>query len=123
MRALNVLLAFAVSLVIGLAVLEFGLRLIPAFAPPKTLNHFDPELGWSKEPGKHVVRKVAGQPIEFEINAAGLRDDPGVGPSKQPNTYRVVLLGDSFVLGFTVNRSDLFGDLLEGWWRSEERRA
>jgi len=123
MRALNVLLAFAVSLVIGLAVLEFGLHLIPGFAPPPTLNRFDPETGWSKVPGKSITRRVAGQKIHFQINENGLRDDPGVGPGKDPGTFRVVMLGDSFVLGYTVEREDLFVDQLEGWWHSEERRA
>lgn len=122
MRALNVTLAFLVSLVIGLVVLEFGLRLIPAFAPPPVLTHFDAQTGWSKVPGKSVTRRVAGHKIHFDINANGLRDDPGVGPGKEPGTFRVLMLGDSFVQGYTVERQDLFVDQLEGWWRSEERR-
>ncbi len=122
MRALNVLLAFLVSLAIGCGVLEFGLRLIPAFAPPRTMNRFDPLTGWSKEPLKRVERNVVGQEIVFELNEEGLRDDRGVGPRKEPGTFRVLMLGDSFVLGYTVNRADLFVDLLEGWWKSEDRR-
>ena len=122
MRALNVFLALIVSLAMGLLVLELGLRLIPAFAPPATLNRFDPVTGWSKVPDKHVTRRVAGEKIHFDINENGLRDDPGVGPTKEPNTYRVLMLGDSFVLGYTVNRGDLFVDQLEGWWKSEDRR-
>src|SRR5262245_34956705 len=104
MRAFNVLLAIIVSLALGIAIFEFGLRLIPAFSPPQTMNRFDPEVGWSKEPGKKIERKVAGESIEFAINAQGLRDDPEVGPAKEPNTFRVLMLGDSFVLGYTVNR-------------------
>jgi hypothetical protein len=122
MRALNVLLAIGMSLVIGFGVLELGLRLIPAFTPPETLNQFDPVTGWSKVPGKEVERRVGGEEIFFEINEYGLRDDPGVGPGKASGTFRVLMLGDSFVLGYTVNRADLFVDLLEGWWRSEERK-
>jgi len=123
MRAINVLLAVLVSLAIALGVLELGFRLIPAFAPPATLNHFDDTLGWAKEPGKSVTRRVGGEKVHFEINEHGLRDDAGVGPGKEPNTFRVLMLGDSFVLGFTVERKDLFVDQLEGWWRSEERRV
>jgi len=122
MRALNVLLAFVVSLVIGLAVLELGLRLIPGFAPPPTLNTYDPDTGWAKVPKKSITRRVGSERIHFDINENGLRDDPGVGPGKEPGTYRVVMLGDSFVLGYTVNREDLFVDELEGWWKSEDRR-
>ena len=76
MRALNVLLALVVSLVIGLVVLELGLRLIPALAPRPTLNQFDADTGWSKVPGKSIVRRVGGEKIHFDINEHGLRDDP-----------------------------------------------
>jgi hypothetical protein len=123
MRAFNVLLAFLVSVAIGLAVLELGLRLIPGLAPPPVLNHFDPVTGWSKVPGKSITRRVGNEKIHFVINENGLRDDPGVGPGKEPNTYRVLMLGDSFVLGYTVERKDLFVDELEGWWKSEDRRV
>ena len=123
MRAFNVLLAVVVSTLIGLAVLELGLRFIPGFAPPPVLNHYDPDTGWSKEPGKSITRRVGTERIHFDINEHGLRDDPGVGPGKEPNTFRVLMLGDSFVLGYTVNREDLFVDQLEGWWKSEDRRA
>ena len=58
MRAVNVLLAVLVSVAIGLAVLELGLRFIPGFAPPPVLNRFDPVTGWSKVPGKSIVRRV-----------------------------------------------------------------
>jgi len=123
MRALNVLLALLVSLLIGLGVMELGLRLIPAFAPPATLNRFDPQTGWSKVPGKSITRRVGSQKIHFSINENGLRDDPGVGPGKPAGVYRVLALGDSFVLGYTVERRDLFVDLLERWWNGEERRV
>jgi lysophospholipase L1-like esterase len=121
MRALNVLLAFLVSVAIGLGVLELGLRILPGFGPPPTLNRPDPVTGWSKVPGRSITRRVAGEKIHFDINAHGLREDPGVGPAKPQGTYRVLALGDSFVLGYTVARADLFVDQLEGWWRSEER--
>ncbi len=123
MRAFNVLLAALVSLLIGLAVLELGLHVLPGFAPPPTLNQFDADTGWAKKPGKSIVRRVAGRKVHFDINENGLRDDAGVGPGKEPGTYRVLALGDSFVLGYTVERPDLFVDQLEGWWKSEERRA
>ena len=59
MRALNVFLALLVSLVIGLVVFEGGLRLL-GMGPPKRILHFDPQLGWSKEPGVEVHRKGPG---------------------------------------------------------------
>ncbi len=121
MRAVNVLLAFLVSVLIGLGILELGLRLIPGFAAPPTLNQFDPDTGWAKVPEKSITRRVGRERIHFDINEHGLRDDAGVGPGKTPGAFRVLALGDSFVLGYTVERADLFVDQLEGWWKSEER--
>jgi len=123
MRALNVLLALLVSLAIGLAVLEGGLRLMPAFAPPPKLVQYDPVLGWSKIPNASIVRRVAGHKIHVETNEHGLRDDPGAGSGKAPGAFRVLMLGDSFVQGYTVERKDLFVDQLEGWWKSEGRQV
>lgn len=122
MRAINVLLAILVSLVLALLVFEGGLRLI-GFAPEKTINHFDPALGWSKEPGARIRKSTAEYDVELAINDFGLRDDPMSSPAKPPGTYRVVCLGDSFTLGYTVERADLFVDQLEGWWESEGREV
>lgn len=121
MRALNVLLAFLISAVIGVAVLEGGLRLIPAFRPKPTLNQYDSLTGWSQIPGKRVVRRVAGQAIEFEINAQGLRDDAGLTVAKPAGIKRVLVLGDSFALGYTVPREHAFADVLERRWKAEGR--
>jgi len=121
-RALNVLLALVMSVVIGLAVLEGGLRLIPNFRPRPTLNQHDPLTGWSQIPNKHVVRRVAGQAIDFDINALGLRDDADLTVSKPAGTRRVLVLGDSFALGYTVARDHTFADLLERRWNEEGRK-
>jgi hypothetical protein len=119
MRAINVLLALLVSVAIGLAVLEGGLRLI--LPSPPSINRFDPVTGWSMEPSKTTVREVDGRAIEFAINAEGLRDDAGLSPSTIRAAARVIALGDSFTLGFTVPREESFVDLLERRWRAEQR--
>ena len=59
--------------------------------------------------------------MHYEINALGLRDDEMASTAKPAGTFRVLMVGDSFVQGYTVERSDLFVDLLERWWRAEER--
>jgi hypothetical protein len=118
-RPLNVLLALVVSALTVVVAFELGLRLIPAFRPQPTLNRFDPTLGWSKTPGRKVARTVAGRRIEFEIDAHGLRDE--VSLAKPPGTFRVMALGDSFVLGYTVARERAFADLLERRWKAEGR--
>lgn len=121
MRALNVLLALLISVFLAFAVFEGGLRLLPAFRPQPTLNRFDPGTGWSKQPGLTVERDVAGRRIEFAINQHGLREDESVGPQRKPGTARVLALGDSFVLGYTVEQQRTFVEQLEQRWRAEGR--
>lgn len=122
MRAINVLLAILVSVLIGALVLELGLRLMGK-APQPTINRFDPVLGWSKTPNSTGHRKTSEFDVTYTINEQGLRDDPMPSPAKPAGAYRVVVLGDSFVLGYTVDRHDLFVDQLEDWWTSEGRNV
>ena len=123
MRRLNVLLSVLISVALAIFVLEVGLR-IAGFGFPETLNEFDAELGWSKTPDRTVGLSTGDYDIEITINALGLRDDAMTSPAKtEKNVFRVLCLGDSFTLGSTVDREDLFVDQLERWWRSEERRA
>jgi len=122
MRALNVALAILVSLLIGLGVFEGGLRLL-GLGPQRSVLHYDPLLGWSKIPGIRLTKRTAEGKVRLAINELGLNDDPMSDPGKPANTFRVVVLGDSFTQGFTVERKDLFVDHLERWWREENRRA
>jgi hypothetical protein len=98
------------------------LRLL-GMGPPKTMNEFDAALGWSKTPGEVFGRSTREFDVTFDINELGLRDDPMSNPGKPANTFRVLALGDSFTLGFTVAREDLFVDQLERWWQAENRRV
>lgn len=120
MRALNVFLAIALSLALALALFEGGLRLL-GFGPQPTLSRFDKDLGWSKTPGASIVRSSREHTAHIAINSLGLRDDEMRDPGKPPARYRVLFLGDSFVLGYTVERDELFVDVLERWWRAEDR--
>jgi hypothetical protein len=91
MKALNVLLAIVMSLLVAAAVLEGGLRLL-GMGPQPTINKFDPKLGWVKTPSDDAPQ-VLEFDITFGVNSLGLRDD---GLSRQPaGTYRVLALGDS----------------------------
>ena len=122
MRAINVLLAILVSAAIGLLVFEGGLRII-GMGPPDTLNRFDAATGWSKKPNYSLERRGNEFHATFETNELGLRDDPMSSPAKPAGTFRVVMLGDSFTLGYTVDRKDLFVDLLEARWKAEGRNV
>jgi lysophospholipase L1-like esterase len=114
MRAVNVLISILLSLALGLLVLEGGLRLI-GLGPTPSLVRFDANTGWGNRPSASLTRK--GQKgefvVHFETNAFSLRDDAMQSPDKPAGVYRLLALGDSFTLGFAVERADHFVDLLE----------
>jgi hypothetical protein len=119
MRLFNSILAALVAILLFGGAMEGGLRLI-GFGPPTTLNRFDAVTGWSKTPGLEVQRSGKEYEVDFAFNSVGLRDDEGVLPdSKKSDQKRILVLGDSFVLGFSVQRQDLFVDLLDGRWGSQ----
>jgi lysophospholipase L1-like esterase len=119
MKRLNVLLAVLVSLLMALLCLEIGLRVI-GLGPPVTLNEPHPTLGWAKKRDQVLTRRTSeGFDVRYALNRHGLRDDEA--PGKPAGVFRVVVLGDSFTLGTTVERADLFVDLLEQRLRAEGR--
>ncbi len=120
MKALNVLLSFVVSTIVVLVVFEAGLRLIGR-GPVKTINVPDAKVGWVKRPDFRFRRKTSEFDVVLQTNELGLRDGAMPSPAKPAGTYRVLCLGDSFVLGYAVPREALFVDLLEHWWRAEGR--
>ncbi len=124
MRAINVVLAILVSLLMGLLVFEGGLRLI-GMGPPPTRLEPHARLGWQLVPGMTGSRKVLGTSytVDFAINSDGLRDDERPSKVKPDGAFRVVMLGDSFTQGFSVNRRDLFVDQLRHWWAAEGREV
>lgn len=120
MRALNVLLSIAVSLVMAALAFELGLRAIGK-GPVETLLQHDERTGWSKRPSASVERSGPEFDVRIETNQLGLVDDSMPTPTKPAGTFRLLVLGDSFTQGFTVSRDDLYVDLLERRWRAEGR--
>lgn len=121
MKFINVLLSIIVSLGLGLLILEGGLRLIGKGPAPASMLEFDSTTGWAKKPGFVQHKRSPAFDITISVNEQGLRDDAMATTAKPDGVYRVVALGDSFVQGFTVDREDLFVDLLEDWWQAEGR--
>lgn len=110
------LLAVALGLVLPLLVLEIALRLFGPFLPGNydtgaylvrdaDLGHFHVRGfdGWIKAP--EFTTHVA-------INEHGLRDRR-TSYEKPPGTFRIVLLGDSFVEAVQVKQSDGIAERLE----------
>jgi hypothetical protein len=116
------ILAIFVSLLLLFAVVEGGLRLM-GYGPRPTMNRFDPVLGWSKEPNASIRRHTGEFDVTLQTNSRALREDESRGYAKPAGETRVLLVGDSFTLGYTVERADTLSQLLERRLRAEGRSA
>lgn len=111
-----------VSLALAVLALEGTLRLF-GFSPRATMNRFDSRLGWTKAPSASIRRRTAELDVRLETNSRGLREDESVDYAKPAGTTRILLVGDSFTLGYTVNRPDTLSQLLQARLRAEGRDA
>lgn len=107
------LLAFTATLIglaaaLGLA--EVALRVVGE--PPELMYVPNPWYGWSHQPGAKFVRETEGNAVEIEINALGLRDRP-FDLAKRAETFRVLVLGDSFMEALQVPLERTFAKQLE----------
>ena len=119
------LLVLLCATLLALLVLEAGVRVL-GLAPRvrERMHEFDPWLGWRKLPGVRIEQTPdRGDEYRCTIttNAAGLRDD-AIPETPPAGEKRILFLGDSFTLGFTVERKDLFVDLLEQRLRKDGAR-
>jgi lysophospholipase L1-like esterase len=122
--ALGALLGWIVSLALFVLFVEIGLRLLSLdFARPTTvITHADPDCGWTKIPDRTTTRKTSEFKATYAINSLGLRDDESTTRAKPAGTQRVLFVGDSFVQGYTVDRDDLFVDLVERAFLADGRK-
>lgn len=104
----NLLLA-AVALLVGLLVCELLLRLTGISYPVYVWT--DPIRGIAYIPGAKSPPGDDGRRW-IEINSDGMRG-PEVSVDRQPGTYRVALLGDSFMAGFEVPFEKTIGEVIE----------
>ena len=110
--AQNLALA-AVGLLVGLGVLEIGFRLFRP--PPNTLRDYvapDPVAGWRPIPNITVIRRRTEYRTEIRINSHGWRDVEHAY-RKPGDSFRIVVLGDSFMEAFQVKVADSFPRRLE----------
>lgn len=101
----------------GFLFAEAGLRLLDISYP--VFHGFDPERGRILEPGMEGWFHGEGNAY-IKINSAGFRDVEH--PLQKPkNTYRILLLGDSYTEARQVMLEDTFGRKVEQQLRSCER--
>jgi lysophospholipase L1-like esterase len=107
--AVNLAVAGA-ALLVTLAVLELGLRVL-APLPPSFLDRH-PALGWFHNPGEEGWFEKACFRARVTMNRHGFRDRdyPHV---KSPDVYRIVILGDSFTEALQVDDDVPFPKVLE----------
>ncbi|MCP3958352.1 MAG: hypothetical protein GY719_10915 [bacterium] len=77
-----------------------------------TVYRPDPELGFRYVPRSRGVLQRLEYRVEVELNSAGFFDDE-FSVERRPGVSRIVVLGDSFTVGFEVGRGRNFPDALE----------
>jgi hypothetical protein len=122
-RRVAAVAALATAATLGtLLLLEIAFRLAgyqaiyDLYSKPSLFWQYDELLGWAHTPNaRGVYVGPRPWPVEFEgsvqINSLGLRG-PEVGP-REPDELRILLLGDSVVVGFEVAYEETFAALLE----------
>ncbi len=100
----------AASMVFLLATIEVSLRIFKLQGD--FFFQLDSEVGATYIPGKKGFYSFPDGVQWVEINSSGFRDREW-SSSKEPNTVRIALLGDSYVAGMEVPRRDRMGEVLQ----------
>ncbi|MEF8880533.1 MAG: SGNH/GDSL hydrolase family protein [Candidatus Nanohaloarchaea archaeon] len=72
-------------------------------------------------PDTKYQHKTPDYKVKFDVNSEGMRDSREFQYQKPENTTRIVVIGDSFTMGYGVNRTDLFTSVLERGLKYKER--
>ena len=106
----------AVSLVFAVGMAEIGLRV---FAEPPFERHhqqlfveYDPLLGWRKIPGKTATHVTTEYEVTESFNSRGIRG-PEYSYEKDVREFRILVLGDSFAEGYTVEFTETAPQVLK----------
>ena len=81
-----------------------------------------PTRGWAFTPGAAETVVVDGSEIPVSINGHGLRDIPHAYDPR-PDSFRIVVLGDSFMEASGVELGDSMPRRLEQGWHPSTRRS
>jgi len=121
-RSINLTLAFA-GLIIAFSLLELGARLLP---PP--YNHTDlahicsHELGWRGAPNYEGLFGAGEYQERLKHNSAGMHDT-GHATAKPAQTYRILMLGDSFTWAAHVPEAETAHQRLENLLNAQDPAA
>ena len=120
MRPREIAIGIALALtgtVVTLGLIEAGIRLYRRAYPPASqlfLWTRNAEYGWGLEPGSERVSydNYGEFRVGVRINSRGLHDVEHE-TRKEPGTFRILVLGDSYVEALQVELEQTFGRLLE----------
>ena len=108
--------AAALSILFSLLLLEVVLHVV-GYPRTKTSHQrfyveHDPQRGWRNVPNADGMFTTDEYDVHLQYNARGIRG-PEIPYEKPAGTFRVVMLGDSFLEGYSVNREDRVAEQLE----------
>ena len=109
MNLIKKTIAFGLTLLATLVGIDAYLQLAEIQTPMET--RIDPKLGPTYIPGKRITRFNEGFFIG-SVNKFGYMG-PAIPPRRRNGELRILILGDSFVLGHTVLPRQYFGRILE----------
>jgi hypothetical protein len=110
-RLVGNLLLLGFGTFVGLVILEIAARFVISRRPPgksgeqAVYTQFDPVLGWRNRPGTSVTYNRREYQTKVEINRLGFRDIER-SVEKPAGRKRIVILGDSFVEAYAVERDE-----------------
>jgi hypothetical protein len=110
-RRWNIALACASTLV-GIALFELGVRLVPVDYTLSPNWRYHAVLGWSQIPDASYDFVLDGRPVHVSFNSLGFRD-VAHETAKPPGVKRIVVIGDSFSEAVQVNLEETFFKRLE----------
>jgi len=119
-----ILLSFAI--VFALVILELALRIISYDDTSRieraqkslkrdnefTFYEYDRVLGWKNRPLSEGYFEMPDSRTYVKISSKGLRDKE-YPYKKEPGTFRILVLGDSFAWGYGVEQDEIFSERLE----------
>lgn len=106
---------FIVSSIVFLVMfmfIEITLRITLRNRPNRWINYQDEILGWAHYPNGRGIIRAADFTVNIAINSDGLRDREFT-VEKPGNTFRAIILGDSYVQAMGVNIEDSFQKITE----------
>jgi hypothetical protein len=89
-----------------------GARPFPKVTERSKFWQYDSELGWKNRPGQSGIHEMPDFRVHVATNGRGLRDDEH-DYARKGRRKRMLVLGDSFVWGYGVEKKDRFTERIE----------